>query len=294
MRRTDFSLRSLLFVPAHDSAMIQKAVKTETDAIILDLEDAVPADQKEEARRTITKMAEHGLFDDVVTFCRTNALDTEYIFADLMDVASGAIDGFLCPKITNESDVRIFISLLEQIEIQLCIEREFAIVPLIETPGAVMNVQEICAISERVIAVAFGSEDFVADLESTKDSGQSSLFVPRALIAMGARAEGAVPVDTVYIDVSDGEGFAESVRLAHSLGYEGALILHPNQIPIANQEFTPSDDDIETAENILYQMGEIKAKNRGVGKVEQTFIGPPIMKAARKTLERADRLPDRD
>jgi citrate lyase subunit beta/citryl-CoA lyase len=206
--------------------MIKNAPETDADALILDLEDAVPDTEKEPARSLLRGYIEEDHFAEIPTYCRLNGDTTEYFLQDVRSVASSQIDGFVYPMVTSEDDVRFFAKYLQLVEKETGVSK-FDIIPLIETPSSILNVQSICTVSERVVAVAFGAEDYFAELESTKERLHETLHVPRALIAMAARSTGVVPIDTVYIDIDDLDGFRSSLERAHALGFEGALVLHP-------------------------------------------------------------------
>jgi citrate lyase subunit beta/citryl-CoA lyase len=150
----------------------------------------------------------------------------------------------------------------------------------------VLNAQDICQASDRVVAIAFGCEDFVSDLEGVHDHEGQSLRTPRALIAMAARANGVIPVDTVHINVHDLEGLEENVKLARLLGFEGMLILHPKEIELAHRYFSPSEKEVEDAKEMLRLADEAQKQNKGVAVVNGKFIGPPMVIAAKKILKK--------
>ena len=192
MKRCNWILRSMMFVPGHNLKLIKKALISEADALILDLEDSVrPHHNKEIARELIVSFALDGTLKtcDKKIFVRINDRDTNLLLTDLTAVTLDGIDGVLMPKVYSAEDICYIDHLLEAIEHEkeLTIGK-FKIAVLIETAAAVLNVQEICKASDRIVAVTFGCEDFVADLEGLHDSKHESLQVPRAMIALGARA----------------------------------------------------------------------------------------------------------
>jgi citrate lyase subunit beta/citryl-CoA lyase len=280
-------LRSMLFVPGHKSEMVQKATDLEADALILDLEDAVPISKKAEARELLCELLETGMFEDITTYCRINGIETKYILEDIRKVISPSLDGIVYPNSSSGEDVRFIQRYLGILEEELGLKKH-EIVPLIETPRGVMNSAEICSASDRITAVAFGSEDFVAEIEAKKPVDEQSLHIPRSLIAMSARANDVIPIDTVYTDIKDIEGFKNSIQTGQKYGFEGALVLHPEQIPVANEVFKPTKEEIEQAKKIVSVADN--DTEYGVTTVDDEFIGPPIVKAARKTLERVERI----
>jgi citrate lyase subunit beta/citryl-CoA lyase len=129
-----------------------------------------------------------------------------------------------------------------------------------------------------------GSEDFITDLEGIHDNNHSSLFTPRAMIAMGARATGVVPIDTVHIRVHDLEDLEENLKVSKNLGFEGMLLLHPKEIDLVHQYYSPSNQEVEDAKQMLELSEEAITNGAGVAIKNGKFIGPPMIKAAKKVL----------
>jgi citrate lyase subunit beta/citryl-CoA lyase len=135
-----------------------------------------------------------------------------------------------------------------------------------------------------VIAIAFGCEDFISDLEGIHDAAHESLFVPRALIAMAARANGVIPIDTVHIDVHDLEDLERNLVTARNLGFEGMLVLHPKELPLVHRYYSPSDQEVEDAREMILQSELAATEGKGVAIRRGRFVGPPLVRAAEKTL----------
>lgn len=276
----------MLFVPANNEELLDKAADTAADAIIFDLEDAVRTfEDKRRARQLVRERLELGDFADETVYCRVNDYDSGELFADLTAVTRADLDGIVYPKVTDDIDVRFLDEFLTIVEQHRDIAAgSFDIVPLVETPSAVLNVAEIAAASNRVVAITFGSEDFVAGLRGGPSSVSDVLHVPRALIAMGARAADVVPIDTVYIDVKNTGGFRDFTETADRLGFEGSLVLHPDQVEVANEQYSPSEEEIEEATEILRIADNMESK--AVDQRDGTFVGPPLIRSARQTLKR--------
>jgi citrate lyase subunit beta/citryl-CoA lyase len=189
------------------------------------------------------------------------------------------------PKAKRGEDIYFFDKLLETIEYEKGIEKgTFKIIPLIETTSAVMNVQEICSASKRVIAIAYGSEDFITDLEGIHDEEHTSLFTPRAMIAMGARAHNIVPIDTVHVRVKDLEDLEINLKLSVKLGFEGMLVLNPKELDLVHQYYSPTEDQVKHSQDILRFDLEAKNEGKGVAIINGKFIGPPFVAKAKKIL----------
>ncbi len=188
----NYLFRSLMFVPSHNERLMESASKTKADVLLLDLEDSVqPFGNKQVARDTILSYINNGKFKNRIVFPRVNDRESGELLKDITQLTVEGISGFMYPKSKKGDDVYFFDKLLETIEYEKKIPiGTYKIIPLIETASAVMNVQEICLASKRVVAVAYGSEDFITDLGGIHDENHKSLFTPRAMIAMGARATG--------------------------------------------------------------------------------------------------------
>lgn len=281
-----YLLRSLMFVPSHNEKLMASAVKTDADVLLLDIEDSVqPVINKQIARDTIVNYIQEGKFKDKKIFPRVNDRESGQLLKDIMQLTIQGVDGFMYPKSKRAEDVYFFDKLLETIEYEKGMPiGTFKIIPLIETASAVINVQEICLASPRVIAIAYGSEDFVADLEGIHDLEHQSLFTPRAMIAMGARATGVTPIDTVHVRVHDLEDLEKNLKISKILGFEGMLLLNPKEIPLVHQYYSPTQQEIKDANAMLIMADQARDAGEGVAIINGKFIGPPMIKAAKKIL----------
>lgn len=281
-------LRSLMFVPGHNERLLASASRSNADALILDVEDSVmPISNKQVARDTIVKWVSSRNFVNHLIFPRINDRESGQLLKDVTSLTINGITGFIYPKSKGGEDIYFFDKLLETLEYEKGFSiGTFKIIPLIETAAAVLNAQEICLASDRVVAIAYGCEDFIADLVGLHDHEGKSLYVPRAMIAMAARATDVIPIDTVHINVHDLQDLEENLKLAKTLGFEGMLSLHPKELPLIHQYFTPSEGEIETAREMLRLSEEAEKMGKGVAVLDGTFIGPPMVIAARKLLER--------
>ena len=288
MKRSSLLLRSMMFVPGHNEKLLISASRSSADALILDIEDSVmPVSNKQIARDMIREKVKAGLFKNFEVFSRINDRESGHCLKDVYSLTIEGITGFVYPKALRGEDIYFFDKLLETIEYEKGFPvGTFKIVPLIETAAAVLNAEEICLASNRVIAIAYGCEDFIADLEGVHVPEGKSLYVPRAMIAMAARATGVIPIDTVHIRVHDLEELEENVKLARTLGFEGTLILHPKELEIAHRYFTPSEKEVEDAREMLRLSAETEEMNKGVAVFNGKFVGPPIVLAAKKIIER--------
>lgn len=231
-----YLMRSLMFVPGHNERLMQSASRSEADVLLLDIEDSVqPVANKQLARDMIYQWVKEGKFNDHRVFPRVNDRESGQLLKDVYQLTIEGIHGFMYPKSKKGEDVYFFSKLLETIEYEKGIPvGTFKIIPLIETAAAVLNAQEICQASDRVVAIAYGCEDFIADLEGVHDSEHQSLFIPRAIIAMAARANNVIPIDTVHINVHDLDDLEANLKIAKNLGFEGMLVLNPKEPAIGS------------------------------------------------------------
>lgn len=283
---SEYLLRSLMFVPGHNEKLMTSAGKSDADVLLLDIEDSVqPESNKQNARDTIAKYVREEKFARRKVFPRVNDRESGQLLKDVVQLSVEGVDGFMYPKSKKGEDVYFFDKLLETIEYEKGFPvGTFKIIPLIETASAVLNVEEICKASDRVIAIAYGSEDFVTDLEGIHDQEHISLFTPRTMIAMGARASGVIPIDTVHVRVHDLEDLENNLELSKKLGFEGMLVLNPKELPLVHEYYSPTEQEVKDAKEMLKLAEEASKKGKGVAIKNGKFIGPPMIKAAKKIL----------
>ncbi|MBT9131874.1 MAG: Citrate lyase subunit beta [Syntrophomonadaceae bacterium] len=270
-------LRSMLFVPGNSMRMIAKATTLASDAIILDLEDAVSLPDKATARAMTRDSIKAVKSRGAYVFVRVNALTTKVTAEDLKSVVVEGLDGIMLAKTETKSDMVELDGMIEEAERGSGLELgSLRIIPLIETAKGVMNAYEIASASERVVAVAFGAGDYYRDLGrsvSFLSPEQTELLYARSQIVNGSRAAGIQAIDTVFFGVlTDREGFMKETILALQLGFKGKLIIHPSQIEVANKIFSPSLDEAEYARRVVEAFEE--AQVRGLGAI--SFEGKMI------------------
>ncbi|MCF2876615.1 MULTISPECIES: HpcH/HpaI aldolase/citrate lyase family protein [unclassified Tenacibaculum] len=283
-------LRSLMFVPGHNEKLLESASRSDADVLLLDIEDSVqPISNKQIARDRIVERINNGVFKDHMVFPRINDRESGQLLKDLMQLSIEGVDGFMYPKSYTGEDVYFIDKLLDTIEYEKGFPKgKFKLIPLIETSAAVLNAQDICKASDRVIAIAYGSEDFISDLEGIHDREHQSLFTPRAIIAMAARANNVIPIDTVHINVHDMEDLEYNLKLSKNLGFEGMLVLNPKELPLVHSYFSPSKRETENAEEMLRLYEKAKIDGKGVALMNGKFIGPPMVLAAKKVINRSN------
>jgi len=288
MKDNQYFMRSLMFVPGHNERLLASAARSDADVLLFDIEDSVqPVENKQVARDRIIEWVSRGSFKNHHVFPRVNDRESGQLLKDVYQLTIDGVHGFMYPKSQKGGDVYFFAKLLETIEYEKGIPTgTFKIIPLIETTAAVMNAQDICQASDRVVAIAFGCEDFVSDLEGIHDHEGHSIYTPRSIVAMAARANKVIPIDTVHINVHDLEDLEKNLIIAKNLGFEGMLVLHPKELPLVHKYFSPTDEEIEEAKEML-RLSELAEKDgKGVAVMNDKFIGPPMVAVAKKVIKR--------
>ena len=282
-------MRSLMFVPAHNTKLLESAVKRNADVLLLDIEDSVPYTKKQKSRDNIKEFAKRTDLNGKLLFPRVNDRESGELLKDIYQLTIEGISGFMYPKATKGEDIYFFGKLLETIEYEKGLPiGTFKIIPLIETSGAVINIREICCSCTRVIAVAFGCEDYVTDLQGKHDPEGQSIMMARNLISIGARSCGVLPIDTVHIKVHDLEDLERNLILSKKLGFEGMLVLNPKELPLVHQYYSPTEEELVWAKEMLQLSEEAQQEGKGVAVKDNKFIGPPMVKMAWNILRKQE------
>lgn len=283
--------RSLLFTAGHNLRYINKSFQTEADAIVFDLEDAVPENKKDEARNILKDFLSKPLPDERSVYVRINPLESGYTILDLDAVVSPYLDGFVYPMAYSAKDLIAFDAQLSLKEKVLGLpDNFFDIIVLIETPASILKLDEIASASDRIVGLLFGSEDFLAEQEGSHGENGVGMQVPRHLVAMAAKGNGIMAIDTPYVNVGNFEGLKEHIRQARILGYDGMLIMSPKELDIANSMYLPDEEEIKKASEIVKLHEQAVKENRGIVIYNGVFVSPPTLKAAKKTMQKVDKI----
>ena len=286
----NYLMRSLMFVPAHNQHLLDSALRRNADMLLFDIEDSVPICDKQQARDNVKHLTKTSAFKNYFggVFARVNDRESGELLKDLYQLTIDGIDGFVYPKSNKGEDVYFVGKLLETIEYEKKLPiGTFKIIPLIETVGAVMNIMEICqACPNRVIAVAFGCEDYVTSLHGQHDSAGESIFFARNMIVNAARACGIAPIDTVHINVHDLDDLEKNLMLAKKIGFEGMLVLNPKELPLVHKYFSPTQEELSWAEEMLALCDEAMKEGKGVTLKNGKFVGPPMLSMAKNILNK--------
>jgi malyl-CoA/(S)-citramalyl-CoA lyase len=292
--------RSELAVPGSQPGLFAKALASEADCVFLDLEDAVALADKEQARKNVVAgLLEHDWKGRGKTVAiRINGIDTPYMYRDLVDVVEQAghtLDVVLVPKVGVPADVYLVEALLTQIETARRIPHRIGIEVLIETALGLANVEAIAQASGRLEAMHFGVADLAASLRArTVSIGGLNPDYPgdqwhAALVRLvtACRAYGLRAIDGPFGDFHDAAGFLAAARRAAVLGYEGKWAIHPSQIPLANDVFTPPAAEVERARSILLALDEAARAGRGAAQLDGRMIDAASARMAHNVVQMA-------
>jgi malyl-CoA/(S)-citramalyl-CoA lyase len=309
--------RSELAVPGSNVRMLEKAPELGADIVMLDLEDSVAPDDKEQARVNIIDALRELDWSGPSVSVRINGLDTHYCYRDMVDVVEQAgerIDTIVIPKASGAGDVHLVATLLSQIEAAMGFKRKIGLAVLIETAIGMVNVDEIATASpERLEAMIFGVADYAASIQSQTtsiggvDANYSILtdpngsetrdrhwgdqwHYPLARIAVTCRAHGLRPIDGPYGDFTDPEGYVAAARRAAVLGYEGKWAIHPSQVQLANDVFTPDTHVVEKTHRIIEAMREAAAEGKGAVSLDGRLIDAASIRMAENLLAKLEQI----
>ncbi len=314
--------RSELAVPGSNERMLERAPEAGADVVFLDLEDAVAPDDKVQARLNVITALNDLDWSACSVSVRINGLDTYWCYRDIVDVVEQAgnnLDAILIPKVSSAADVHLVATMLEQIEAAMGIKEPIALYVLIETAAGMANVETIAqAHPERLEALVFGVADYAASIQSsttniggvssdysvltdpTEAGGEREAFwgdpwhYAIARMAVAARANGLRPIDGPFGDFSDPEGFISAARRAAMLGCEGKWAIHPSQVELANEVFTPAEHVVGRTRRILEEMEIAASEGRGAVSLDGRLIDAASIRMAENLLAKVEQIGERD
>ena len=311
--------RCELAVPGSSVKMFEKAAKSYADVIFLDLEDAVAPDDKEQARKNIIEALQDIDWGDKVMSLRINGADTHYMYRDVVDVLEQSgerLDLIMLPKAGTAADIYALDMLVTQIETNIGRKKRIGFEMIIESALGMANVDEIAAASPRNESLHFGVADYAASTKArtTSIGGPNPNYavltdpdaagnrekhwgdmwhyaVSRMVIA--ARANGLRAIDGPFGDFSDDDGYRYQAQRSAILGCEGKLAIHPKQIPVANEVFTPADDEIAKAKAILEAMEQAQREGKGAVALDGKLVDIASIKQAEALVHQAEFIANR-
>ncbi len=307
--------RSELAVPGSNPAMFEKAANSEADVVFLDVEDAVAPDDKAQARKNIIQGLNDIDWGRKSMMVRINGLDTHYMYRDVVDIVEACprLDMILIPKVGTAADVYAIDMMVTQIETAMGRTKRIGFEVLIETALGMANVEAIAQSSKRLEAMSFGVADYAASTRArttviggvNKDSGVLSdrdadgkreyfwtdpWHAAQTRMMVACRAYGLRPIDGPFGDFSDPDGYVAAANRAAVLGYEGKWAIHPSQIALANQVYTPSEAEVTRARRIMQAMDEAAKAGKGAVSLDGRMIDIASIRMAEALLVKAEQI----
>lgn len=292
--------RSFLFAPGNHPRRVEKSFTVGADAVILDLEDSVAVAEKEAARKPVAAAlaANSG---PSRAYVRVNAMGTPFCFRDLTEVIGKGLDGVVLPKVESAADLHAIDWLLANLER----ERGLAVgaidlIPTLETAAGMSRIERILQArglkpysgNWRVKRVAFGAADFVLDVGITPSGDESELMYARQRIVLASRdARVEAPLDSPWFKLKDLEGLRRSAAASRRLGFQGRMCIHPEQVPVVNEAYAPSADEVARAERIVAAFRDAEAKGSAAIQVDGHMIDYPVVREAERVLKAAGTKP---
>lgn len=265
--------RSVLYLPGSNARALEKARELPADGLILDLEDAVAPEAKEQAREMIATALqeqdrEKSPFGHREVVVRVNGLDTPWGLADVQAMAKVRADALLFPKIQSPEDVRASVAALDRAGAPASLP----VWIMAETPRCILHLDAIANASHRLACIVAGTSDLTRELRARHTASRDSVYTALSLIVLAGRAHGLDVLDGVHLDLSDEAGFAFTCEQGRNMGFDGKTLIHPKQIEIANRAFSPTEKELVMARNVVAAWNEARASGKGICVVDNRLI----------------------
>lgn len=281
-------LRSQLYLPGTNPAMLQNAAWMGADGVILDLEDAVSLAEKDSARDLVAQALVTVNFGSVVKIVRINAADTEYCEKDLAAVIPGRPDAIRLPKAESAEAVRAVDAVMAQLEKAAGMEPgTVKIHAMLETANAVLDAREIARACPRVTGISLGGQDLAADMGILRTPTGEELLTARGLVVLAARAARVMAFDTPFTNLNDDEGLAREAAFDVQIGFSGKAAIHPLQCRTINAAYCPTEKALKKAVAVAKAWKEAQAVGSGVCKVNGAMVDAPVVEQSLSVLQRA-------
>jgi citrate lyase subunit beta/citryl-CoA lyase len=285
--------RSVLYMPGSNARAIEKARTLPVDGVILDLEDAVAPEAKEQARAQVAEAVKAGGFGGREVFIRVNGIDTPWHADDLSAAAHAAPDAVLVPKISHPEQLEMIGRRL----LDMHIDRKTRVWAMIETPLAIFNIlaiaEEARDSESRLSGLVMGTNDLAKETRARFVPGRAPMLPWLATCVLAARHHGIDILDGVYNDLGDTEGFERECIQARDMGFDGKTLIHPNQVAACNTAFSPGADEVAQARKIIAAFGQLENKDKGVVQVDGRMVERMHAEMARRTVAIAEAIAGR-
>ncbi|MCW3782757.1 HpcH/HpaI aldolase/citrate lyase family protein [Defluviimonas salinarum] len=274
--------RSVLYIPAARERALEKARELPADAIIFDLEDAVAADEKDNARALLAGVLATADYGTRAKIVRINGLDTPWGREDAAAFRGAKVDAILIPKVGSPADVDAVAALIPDVPLWA----------MMETPAGILNAAAIAA-HPRLAGMVMGTNDLAKELGTRFRPDREPMVASLGLCLLAARAFGRIAIDGVYNAFKDDDGLRAECRQGRDMGFDGKTVIHPAQIPVANEEFAPSEAEIELARRQIEAFDAAQRAGQGVAVVDGKIVENLHAVTARQILSRASAIAER-
>ena len=282
-------IRSLIFVPGNRPNMLERARSFDADIIMVDLEDSVPPGEKANARDLAVEWLPILRREGQRVMVRVNSLDTGLTRSELEAVVSPDLYGVSLGKVESVWHVQDAARILAGLETAAGLPAEsIKIIPWIESAKAVWGAREIGRASARVVAIAFGAEDFTNDMGIERTDTGEEVDVPRALVPVAARAADVASLDSPFVRFQDPDALRADAARARQMGYTGKFAIHPAQLDTINETFSPSAEEVAYARRVMEAWEQAEAGGRGSLALDGRMVDVPVVKRAQNLLALAD------
>jgi citrate lyase beta subunit len=283
--------RALLFMPGDDRKKIEKGASMNVDSVIMDLEDGVALSRKSEARAVTSAALREISFGHTERLVRINPVldDPSLWFHDIQETIEAHPDGYVLPKVDHAEQIQRVAVHLTRAERQYgWMEGSIRLLAILETAQGVVNMKDIADSDPRLSALIFGAEDLAGDIGATRTPDGWEVFYARSKLVIFAKAKGLQAIDTPFIDLgTDDSMLRADAEQALYMGFTGKLAIHPKQVPVIQDVFTPSDEQIARAKALIAAHNDHQEHGQGVFAYEGRMVDMPMVKSAEAILARA-------
>ncbi len=275
--------RSMLYVPGCNPHYLEKARSLQVDSIILDLGAPILLSAKEESRANVVNELEKGGYGNREVVVRVNDLDSDWGYDDVNAVANLGADAILFSSIESQDDVMAAINAMEETG-----NTTTPIMVMIESPLAVLHAEEIARASERIACMVLATSDLISDLHARPTLERTAIRTSLSWVVLAARAYGRAVVDGIHSDLKDMQAFEYACRIGRDMGFDGKSLVHPFQLPYANDAYTPKPAEVEMAKEIIQALSEANKAGRGTVLVNGKLVEHHHVTAAKRFLLLSD------
>ena len=285
-------IRSFLFTPANHPRRVEKVFQVGADAVILDLEDAVAISEKPAARQDVVNAFSSRPGSGTRHYVRVNSIDTPYCEEDIKATVGPWLDGVVLPKVESRACLNELERMLAAAEAEQGLAvGSLDVMPIIETARGVESAKKIATADSRIKRMAFGGGDYTLDLNYEWEADEAVLSYARAKLSHASRlGDLEPPIDTVVLQIKDNDRFLQSARRGKQFGFGGKLCIHPDQIPLTHDVFTPSEAEIAHARAVVAAFEAAEAEGSASIQLDGYFIDYPIVYKSQRILALANSL----